>query len=155
MTHVPKLDDSVLLHSKFSIPTRLDHPDVLLGVGHFAQLKMVFESELPSVFSLYGTTLGPLLCGKGELRSTVTAKATCISLVSVEETCDDDLHHLVKSYFSNESCELANSKSEVQQREDELSLRQFQQTVKYVPTDSQNFVEPPERYTVTLSRRTG
>ena len=114
ITQVPEVDDTVITEYKVTLPTSNKPPQVMLGIAHFAQLKLRFEMELPSGFSLFSSSLGPLLCGKGELVSTTTASAVCMTTISVKEKPEkeDELHESVRRYFLNESCDFSSKKDE-------------------------------------------
>ena len=107
IAHIPKLDDSVYQGVELHLPTRNNPPQVMLGVELFSQLKIMFNLELPSGFALYQSTLGPLICGRGQLRKAVVATATCATSIKiVKPTMEEDLHQLVKAYFESESCNI-------------------------------------------------
>ena len=152
---MPEVDDSVFNDFKIDLPTTTRPPQVMLGIAHFAQLRLRYEHELPSGFTLFSSTLGPLLCGKGELRSTTIASAVCMPTITASEKPDSEseLYESVQKYFQHESCDFQGSKDEKQEQEDEIALQKFKSTVKYIKTVNPKPGDPPGRYSVTLPWR--
>ena len=79
-----------------------------------------------------------------------------MTTISVREKPEkeDELFESVRKYFQNESCDFSGNKDEKQELEDELAMRQFKNSIEYVPSDNASLTEPPGRYSVALPWKT-
>ena len=136
------LDQLELRNQQMSLPIVTLKPDLLIGVDHFWKFNPVRTQMLPSGFALVSTSIGAIISGQGNARTSTLPTSTyavfsptiVMNTVSdvpfdhSEATDDGSLHELVHRYFQNEHTDLDVPD---RQTEDRQVLESFESSILF------------------------
>ena len=93
-------------------PGAFVEPDLLIGIDNLHLFNIKFEKVLENGYALYGSTVGPFVCGRPKntaMSSGVTSAALCDQINIIPLPCyvepSKSLHHKQSVVVSNESGE--------------------------------------------------